>query len=254
MKVTILGCGTSGGVPRIGNQWGACDPAEPKNRRRRCSILVQDQGSTVLIDTSPDIREQLLDADIGELDGVVWTHEHADQCHGIDELRVLAISSRQKVDVWGDSATLDVLKKRFDYCFTQLDGSPYPAILDDHLITANTPFSVGKIDFIPFEQDHGAIHSLGFRMGKIGYSNDLVNLDDNGFEILAGIDTWIVDAMRYKPHPTHVNLKTALEWIERLKPRRAILTNMHVDLDYQTLCRELPDGVEAAYDGMEITI
>ena len=252
MKVTILGCGTSGGVPRIGNNWGACDPNEPKNRRRRCSILVEDAGSRVLIDTSPDIREQLLDADISDLDGVVWTHEHADQCHGIDELRVIAIHNRKRVEVWGDEPTLSVLKRRFDYCFKQLDGSPYPAILTDHLIEG--PFRVGNIDFIPFEQDHGSIHSLGFRMGKIGYSNDLVNLDDRGFEILEGVDTWIVDAMRYDPHPTHVNLETALKWIERLKPRRAILTNMHVDLDYQTLIKELPDGVEPAYDGMEVIV
>jgi len=252
MKVTILGCGTSGGVPRIGNEWGNCDPNEPKNRRRRCSILVENEGTQVLIDTSPDIREQLLDAGVTDLDAVVWTHEHADQCHGIDELRVLTIRNRRVMDVWGDDATLSVLKYRFDYCFHQLKGSPYPAILKDHLITG--PFSIGNIDFIPFEQDHGAIHSLGFRMGKIGYSNDLVNLDDHGFEILEGVDTWIVDAMRYKPHPTHVNLETALEWIERLKPRRAILTNMHVDLDYQTLIRDLPDGVEPAYDGMVIDV
>ncbi|WP_340151517.1 MBL fold metallo-hydrolase [uncultured Sneathiella sp.] len=250
MEVTILGCGTSGGVPRIGNDWGACDPDEPKNRRRRCSILVKEKGTTVLIDTSPDIREQLLEADIGRLDGVVWTHEHADQCHGIDELRVLAIRNRERVNVWGDKKTLDILIRRFDYCFRQLEGNPYPAILDEHLISG--PFTIGDINFLPFDQDHGSITSLGFRMGPIGYSNDLVNLDDRGFEILEGVDTWIVDAMRYTPHPTHVNLETALKWIERLKPRRAILTNMHVDLDYQTLRRELPDGVEPGYDGMVI--
>lgn len=252
MDITLLGCGTSGGVPRIGNEWGACDPNEPRNRRRRCSILVEDKETTVLIDTSPDIREQLLDANVSYLDGVIWTHEHADQCHGIDELRVLAIRNRERVKVWGDDATLSVLKRRFDYCFKQLEGSLYPSILEDHLVTG--PFKVGNIDFIPFEQDHGGIHSLGFRMGKIGYSNDLVNLDDRGFEILEGIDTWIVDAMRYKPHPTHVNLETALKWIERLKPRRAILTNMHVDLDYQTLLKELPEGVEPGYDGMVISV
>ncbi len=252
MDITLLGCGTSGGVPRIGNEWGACDPNEPRNRRRRCSILVEDKGTSVLIDTSPDIREQLLDANVTYLDGVVWTHEHADQCHGIDELRVLAIRNRARVKVWGDDATLSVLKRRFDYCFEQLEGSLYPSILEDQLITG--PFKIGNIDLIPFEQDHGGIHSLGFRMGKIGYSNDLVNLDDHGFEILEGIDTWIVDAMRYKPHPTHVNLETALKWIERLKPRRAILTNMHVDLDYQTLLKELPEGVEPGYDGMVISV
>ncbi len=250
MEVTILGCGTSGGVPRIGNEWGACDPNEPKNRRRRCSILVKNEATQVLIDTSPDIREQLLDANVDRLDGVVWTHEHADQCHGIDELRVLAIRNRGRVNVWGDQKTLDILMRRFDYCFRQLDGNPYPPVLNEHVI--NGPFSIGDIDFIPFEQDHGTITSLGFRMGPIGYSNDLVHLDDRGFEILEGVDTWIVDAMRYTPHPTHVNLETALKWIERLKPRRAVLTNMHVDLDYQTLLKELPAGVEPAYDGMVI--
>lgn len=252
MKVTILGCGTSGGVPRLGHEWGACDPDEPKNRRSRCSIVVQDKGSTVLIDTSPDMRQQLLDADIDDLDGVVWTHEHADQAHGIDELRVLAIRHRRRIEAWGDQETLDILSRRFDYCFHQLEGSSYPAILNKNLITG--PFDVGNINFIPFQQDHGSIHSLGFRMGAVGYSNDLVNLSDEGFDILAGIDTWIVDAMRYTPHPTHVNLETALEWIERLKPRRAVLTNMHVDLDYQTLIRDLPAGVEPAYDGMEIEV
>jgi len=252
MEVTILGCGTSGGVPRIGNEWGACDPNEPKNRRLRCSILVKNKDTQVLIDTSPDIREQLLAADIDRLDGVVWTHEHADQAHGIDELRVLAIRHRQRVEVWSNDHTLSVLKNRFDYCFQQLNGNPYPAILNDHLIEG--PFSIGDIDFVPFIQDHGSINSLGFRMGDIGYSNDLVNLDDKGFEVLEGVDTWIVDAMRYTPHPTHVNLETALKWIERLKPRRAVLTNMHVDLDYQTLIRELPDGVEPAFDGMKIEV
>lgn len=250
MEVTILGCGTSGGVPRIGNDWGACDPNEPKNRRRRCSILVRNKATQVLIDTSPDIREQLLDANVDRLDGVVWTHEHADQCHGIDELRVLAIRNHERVNVWGDRKTLDILMRRFDYCFRQLDGNPYPPILKEHVIDG--PFTIGDIDFIPFEQDHGSIISLGFRMGPIGYSNDLVHLDDRGFEILEGVDTWIVDAMRYTPHPTHVNLETALKWIERLKPRRAVLTNMHIDLDYQTLLRELPEGVEPAYDGMVI--
>ncbi|WP_373087345.1 MBL fold metallo-hydrolase [Sneathiella sp.] len=252
MDVTILGCGTSGGVPRIGNEWGACDPTEPKNRRRRCSILVKEKNTQVLIDTSPDIREQLLDAKVEDLDAVIWTHEHADQCHGIDELRVLAIRNRRRMEVWSDNKTLSILMKRFDYCFRQLGGNPYPAILNEHFIDG--PFNIGDIEFIPFDQDHGSITSLGFRMGAIGYSNDLVNLDDKGFEILDGIDTWIVDAMRYKPHPTHVNLETALEWIARLKPRRAILTNMHVDLDYQTLLNELPAGVEPAYDGMVISV
>jgi len=248
MKITILGCGSSGGVPRIGNEWGVCDPAEPKNRRRRCSILVENDATRVLIDTSPDIREQLLAADVDHVDGVVWSHDHADQTHGLDELRVLAIRHRQRVPVWGDATTLASLKKKFGYCFEQPEGSWYPAILDAEVMDG--PFTVGAIDIVPFEQDHGSMISQGFRFGPIGYSNDLVTLSDAAFETLAGVKIWIVDALRYAPHPTHVNVETALEWIDRLKPERAVLTNMHVDLDYQTLRRELPAGVEPAYDGM----
>ncbi len=248
MKVTILGCGSSGGVPRIGNEWGACDPAEPKNRRRRCSILVENQGTKVLIDTSPDLREQLLAADVGHLDGVVWSHDHADQTHGLDELRVLAIRHRQRLAVWADAATLASLKAKFGYCFEPAHGSLYPAILEAQVMDG--PLTIGAIDIVPFEQDHGAIISQGFRFGPIGYSNDLVDMSDAAFETLAGVKIWIVDALRYTPHPTHVNLETALEWIARPGPERAVLTNMHVDLDYQTLRRDLPPGVEPGYDGM----
>ena len=248
MKVTILGCGSSGGVPRIGNDWGDCDPAEPKNRRRRCSILVENRGTKVLIDTSPDLREQLLAADVEHLDGVVWSHDHADQTHGLDDLRVLAIRHRQRLAVWADAPTLASLKAKFGYCFEQPEGAWYPPILDAQVMDG--PLSIGAIDIVPFEQDHGSMISQGFRFGPIGYSNDLVNMSDAAFKTLAGVKIWIVDALRYKPHPTHVNVETALEWIDRLKPERAVLTNMHVDLDYQTLRRELPPGVEPGYDGM----
>ncbi|MCG8696295.1 MAG: MBL fold metallo-hydrolase [Minwuiales bacterium] len=248
MRVTILGCGSSGGVPRIGNDWGDCDPTEPKNRRRRCSILVQEKATSVLIDTSPDIREQLLDAEIDRLDGVVWTHDHADQTHGIDELRVLAIRHRKRVTTWGDRRTLDSLTAKFGYCFVQPEGSWYPPILEAKEITG--PFAIGDVDILPFEQDHGSMPSLGFRFGPIGYSNDVVGLSDAAFEALDGVKIWIVDALRYKPHGTHAHLEMTLGWIERLKPERAVLTNMHVDLDYRTLLRELPEGVEPGYDGM----
>lgn len=252
MQITILGCGSSGGVPRIGNEWGACDPAEPKNRRRRCSILVREGATTVLVDTSPDIREQLLDADVDHLDAVVWTHDHADQTHGIDELRVLAIRHRRRVVTWGDKATLGSLGAKFGYCFAQEAESWYPAILEANRI--NGPFTIGDLDILPIEQDHGSMPSLGLRFGAVGYSNDCVALDDAAFAALAGIQVWIVDALRYRPHPTHAHLDLTLEWIARLKPARAIITNMHVDLDYQTLKRELPPGVEPAYDGMVIDV
>ena len=252
MRITILGCGSSGGVPRLGNEWGACDPAEPRNRRRRCSILVADGATTVLVDTSPDVREQLLDAGIDDLDAVIWTHDHADQTHGIDELRVLAIRHRRRLATWADARTLASLREKFGYCFTQAAESWYPAIMDTNQIDG--PFTIGALDIEPFEQDHGTMPSLGLRFGPVGYSNDCVSLPDAAFAALAGIQVWIVDALRYRPHPTHAHLELALEWIARLKPERAILTNMHVDLDYQTLKRELPPGVEPAYDGMVIEV
>jgi phosphoribosyl 1,2-cyclic phosphate phosphodiesterase len=254
MRVTILGCGTSGGVPRVGGDWGACDPKEPRNRRRRCSILVEQGATTVLIDTSPDLRDQMLDAEVKKLDAVIWTHDHADQCHGIDDLRAFWLHSQGKpVDGWTNQRTLDVLLKRFGYCFVQPAGSMYPAIIRPHVLDG--PLAVGPIEFVPFEQDHGfGVVSLGFRFGPIGYSNDVVNLSDAAFTALEGVEVWIVDAMRYKPHPTHTHVERTLEWIARLKPKRAVLTNMHIDLDYQTLKRELPAGIEPAYDGMVIEV
>lgn len=250
MRITILGCGSSAGVPRIGNDWGACDPAEPRNRRRRCSILVERQGTRVLVDTSPDLREQLLDAGVSDLDGVIWTHDHADQTHGIDDLRVLALLRRRRVDVYGDAETLGSIRRKFDYCFADKRG--YPAILDPHLIEG--PIRIGALEFHPFAQDHGTMPSLGLRFGTVGYSNDVVELGEEAFAALAGIEVWIVDALRYKPHPTHAHLERTLGWIERLHPRRAILTNMHIDMDYRALAAALPAGVEPAYDGMVVEV
>ncbi|WP_417518037.1 MBL fold metallo-hydrolase [Minwuia sp.] len=252
MQVTILGCGSSGGVPRIGNDWGACDPFEPKNRRRRCSILVKDADSTVLIDTSPDMREQLLDAGVTDLAGVVWTHDHADQTHGLDDLRALAIRHRRRIDVWGDAETLRRLKAKFGYCFPEGTTGAYPAILKDHLIDG--PFRINDMHIVPFEQDHGTMKSLGFRIGPLAYANDVVELDDRAFEAMAGARVMIVDALRYTPHPTHAHLDRALQWISRVQPERAVLTNLHVDLDYETLREELPAGIEPAYDGMVLDI
>lgn len=252
MKVTILGCGSSGGVPRIGGDWGACDPSNPKNRRRRCSILLENAETTVLIDTSPDMREQLLDAGVTDLDGVVWTHDHADQTHGLDDLRAIAIRHRRRVNVWGDAETLRRLKAKFSYCFPEGTTGAYPAILNDHLIEG--PFSVGGLDLVPFDQDHGTMRSLGFRVGGMAYANDVVDLDDAAFAAMDGCEVMIVDALRYTPHPTHAHLERALEWIDRVGPQRAILTNMHVDLDYETLKAELPEGVEPAFDGMVVNL
>ncbi|MEQ9518721.1 MAG: MBL fold metallo-hydrolase [Parvibaculum sp.] len=262
MRFTILGSGSSGGVPRIGGVWGACDPNEPKNRRRRCSLLVERweddpaKKTTVLIDTSPDMREQLIDTGTKWIDGVLFTHDHADQSHGIDDLRMVAINKMRRVDVYMDAYTSETLMTRFGYCFQTPSGSSYPPILNAHLIRPGAPVTIhgegGPITALPFDQDHGDIRSLGFRFGPVAYSADLVGLPDESFEALSGVDCWIVDALRYKAHPSHAHVDMALSWLERLNVRRGILTNLHVDLDYQTLAQELPDGHEPAYDGMVI--
>lgn len=253
LRITILGCGTSGGVPRIGGDWGACDPAEPRNRRRRCSIVVENSTTRVLVDTSPDMRDQLLDAGIDRIDGVIWTHDHADQSHGLDDLRAFYIRTGHPVRGYADPDTARGLKNKFGYCFERLAGSMYPAIIDLKLFDG--PFRVGGLDVVPIPQDHGNnTISQGFRFGSFAYSNDVVMLDDEALDALSGIKVWVVDAMRYKPHPTHAHLERTLGWIARVKPERAILTNMHIDLDYRKLLRELPAGVEPAYDGMVIEV
>jgi phosphoribosyl 1,2-cyclic phosphate phosphodiesterase len=264
LRVRILGCGSSGGVPRIGNDWGVCDPAEPRNRRSRCSILVRhwDPGAAeptlVLIDTSPDMRDQLLAARVDRLDAVILSHEHADQCHGIDDLRALVIRHRRRMPVHMDRHTAGVVLRRFDYCFE--GAGSYPAILEG-LVDLEAGQAVriggpgGEIEFLVLAQDHGQGQpSLGFRIGSFAYCNDVVRLPDETLDRLGGLDVLVTDALRYKPHPTHAHVDQALAWIGRVKPRRAILTNLHVDLDYQKLAAELPKGVEPAYDGQEIEI
>lgn len=256
----ILGCGSSGGVPRIGGDWGSCDPDEPRNRRRRCSLLLERAGAngktTVLIDTSPDLRMQLLDAGVARLDAVAYTHDHADQTHGIDDLRALYLRNGQVMDAYMDPATRVQLLGRFAYCFEQIGGSGYHPILRAHEIHPGEQWNIqgagGVVTLQAFDQIHGKIHSLGFRCGMIAYSSDVNALPEESFRVLEGVDTWIVDALRYTAHPTHANVETALEWIARIHPRRGILTNLHVDLDYATLARSLPEGVEPAYDGMEL--
>ena len=258
IRFTILGCGSSGGVPRVGGDWGSCDPDNPRNRRRRCSILIEkmtDAGTTrVLVDTSPDLRDQMLSAGVGEIDGVWYTHEHADHTHGIDELRGFFLRMRRKVPIWADAPTTAVLMSRFAYCFASPEGSDYPPILQHHAIVAGKPFGTsgagGTITAIPFNMQHGNIKALGFRVGGVAYSPDVSGLDDEAIATLQGLDLWIVDALRRTPHSSHFSLPETLGWIERLRPRRAILTNMHIDMDYDTLCRELPSHVKPAYDGL----
>jgi phosphoribosyl 1,2-cyclic phosphate phosphodiesterase len=249
LRATILGCGSSGGVPRVGGDWGACDPANPKNRRRRCSILLEQMSiggtTSVVIDTSPDMREQMLSADVQRLDGVWYTHEHADHTHGIDELRSYFLRQRRRIPVWAEPQTAGMLMTRFAYCVAQAPGSDYPPILDLRNIVPGqmitTDGAGGNVSGLPFTVQHGNIHALGFRFGNVAYTPDLNGIPDSSLEALSNLDVWIVDALRPQPH-----------WIARLKPRRAVLTNMHIDLDYAILKAQLPAHIEPAFDGMVI--
>jgi phosphoribosyl 1,2-cyclic phosphate phosphodiesterase len=262
LNFTILGCGSSAGVPRVAQGWGACDPNNPKNRRRRCSLLVRRPSSsgttTVLVDTSPDLREQLIDADVTHLDGVLFTHDHADHTHGIDDLRPVFIHNRRRVDIYADEQTSAILHSRFTYCFAKSPGSDYPPILTDHRIAAGNTLAVagqgGVVSALPFLQNHGDGTSLGFRFGGLAYSCDVNGIPEQSLTFLRNIDVWIVDALRQRPHPSHFSLEESLTWIKRVQPRRAILTNLHTDLDYETLRRSLPPNIEPAFDGLTIQL
>lgn len=277
LRAIILGCGSSGGVPRIGGpggvgDWGDCDPSEPKNRRRRCSILVQraddqlgweaEALTTILVDTSPDMRLQLLDARVGRLDAVVMTHEHADQCHGIDDLRALAMATRARVPVWFAEETCPALTRRFSYCFTSNPKTGYPAILDARTLSIGEGMDVdgptGPIPVLPILLHHGPIDALGFRFGGteegqgLCYSPDTNGVPEASWPLLKGADVWITDALRYTPHASHAHVAMALEWLERARARRGVLTNLHIDIDYGRLAEELPGGIVPAHDGMII--
>ena len=261
---TILGCASSGGVPRIGNVWGVCDPNEPRNRRRRCALLIEgwsaeDAGPTrVLIDTGPDIREQLLDAQVDRVDAVLYTHAHADHIHGIDDLRVLALHNRKRVDVYFTPETGDRLKEAFGYCFATPPGSDYPPILNAHEIAAGDRLVVdgpgGSIEVLAFEQEHGNISSLGFRVADFAYSVDLSGFPDESLPAISGLRMWVLDALRPTPHPSHLSLPESLEWIERMTPRQVVLSDLHIDLDYRQLEAETPAHVTPAFDGMQINV
>lgn len=256
MRVTILGCGTSAGVPRPGGkdgkgEWGAANPEDDRNRRRRCSILVQDKGKTVLVDTSPDLRSQLLDARVERVDAVIWTHEHADQVHGIDDLRPYAIR-QGRIEAWADPRTLAILYRRFGYCFEAEGSGIYNPIYLANPIQG--PFQAAGVPVIPFVQDHGLAPSMGFRFGPLAYANDVVTLPESAFETMAGVEVLIVDAMRYRPHPTHAHLDRALEWIARVQPAQAFLTNLHVDMDYAEIERWTPSHVHPCRDGLVINV
>lgn len=260
LRFTILGCGSSMGVPRVALGWGACDPGNPKNRRRRCSLLVEQFSNSgavtrVLVDTSPDLREQMIDAGIDHVDGVLITHEHADHTHGIDDVRPFFVKHRKRVPFYMDAPTSKSVRVKFDYCFESLPGSDYPPIVAEHRLTPGQTATIegqgGPITALPVLQHHGDIVSLGFRFGNVAYSADIKALPAESLTALAGLDVWIVDTLRFAPHPSHLNLDEALALIARIKPRRAILTNLHADLDYEALRARLPSGVEPAFDGLQ---
>lgn len=264
ITATILGCGSSAGVPRIGNVWGECDPTNPRNRRRRCSLLLKgesresSEATYVVIDTGADIREQLLDAQVGRVDAVFYTHEHADHTHGIDDLRVLALNTRKRVDVYFDQVTGARLNEAFAYCFMTQPCSDYPPILNGHVIVPGETIEIegpgGSIEITAFNQEHGSISSLGYRVGRFAYSCDLSGLPDESLQAASDLDIWVLDALRPTRHPSHLSLPESLELIAQMAPRQAILTNLHIDMDYETVKAGTPANVTPAFDGMQIDV
>ena len=264
IRATILGCGSSGGVPRVGGDWGVCDPGDPRNRRTRCSILVQagEGGATtdMLVDTSPDLREQLLAAKVERLDALLYTHDHADQCHGIDDIRALAYRMKARVPTYMDAPTRAQLTARFDYCFGEPEGRSHPPILQA-MPTLKPGKRVriigpgGAVEVEPLELSHGPGPSLGFIFdGRLAYTPDVHDISDAVLERLEDVELWICDSLRYHVHPTHAHADKTLSWQARTRARRMVLTNLHIDMDYTTLAGELPGAQEPAYDGMRVEV
>jgi phosphoribosyl 1,2-cyclic phosphate phosphodiesterase len=259
MRVTILGCGGSGGVPLVGNYWGSCNPENPRNRRRRVSVLIETQGKTILIDASPDCREQLLDAGVMGLDAVLFTHEHADHAHGLDDLRfVRREPGAAPLPIYGTADTLETLARRFDYVFRQNEkgsGKLYRPFLDARAVEWGRPFALEGLSVLPYEQDHGhGTLTTGYRIGNLAYSTDVVKMPAPSLALLGGLDLFVVDCLRLEPHMTHANFDTAMGWIRELKPRHAVLTHLNHQIDYDVLKARCPAGVEPGYDGLVVEI
>ena len=258
IKITILGCGSSTGVPRVGNEWGSCNPKIPQNRRTRCSLLIEkyngDKKTTIVIDTGPDFRNQMNQANIKKVDAVFYTHEHADHTHGIDDLRMYALRDKSRIGVYASSSTSKNLHDKFGYCFNSNINSPYPPILKMNIIHHAQTYEIngegGIIKITPFNQVHGNITSFGYKVNNIAYSSDINDVPFESIQFIENSDIWIVDALRWIEHPTHFHVDKALKLIEDFKVKKGILTNMHIDLDYQELNEYLPSNVIPAYDGM----
>jgi phosphoribosyl 1,2-cyclic phosphate phosphodiesterase len=267
MKITILGCGGSGGVPTAGGDWGECDRAEPRNRRSRPAILIQSHTTTLLVDTGPDIRSQLLATGVHEIDAILYTHHHADHTHGFDDIRYLNVVRGQPMPIYGNAATLAEMQQRFAYAFAPRESNHFyrPAVIPHILYCAawpphqpragnTTPIQIGDMLVQPFAQDHGSCVSVGIRVGDFAYSTDVRALDETAFGILAGVKVWVVDALREEPHPVHSHVAQTLAWIARVQPQQAYLTHMNQSLDYQTLLARCPANVAPAYDGLVIQL
>jgi phosphoribosyl 1,2-cyclic phosphate phosphodiesterase len=257
MKITILGCGSAGGVPTLNVGWGLCDPANPRNRRRRQSILVEEGGTTILVDTSPDLRDQLLDADVRRLDAVLYTHAHADHLHGIDDLREVNRAMNGPIDCYGAADTLATIQHRFEYVFKDAGHGPKRVVFRPWLIPheIDGPFAVSGVPVEPFAQDHGFNQmTLGFRFGSAAYSTDLTELPEASFARLEGLDLWIVGCLSDKPHDTHAHVDKVVGWVERLRPKRTVLVHLGTRLDYARLAAELPESIVPGYDGMVLEV
>lgn len=252
-RVTILGAGGSQGVPQIGEQWGACDPAEPRNRRSRPSIVIEEGGETLLVDCSPDLRTQVLAAGVRRITGTFLTHAHADHIHGIDDLRGFWMLDQKPIPVFADAVTLNDVRSRFRYLFEGTGSGLYMKVAEACEVHSGG-FRLGALEAKTFPLDHRVCTSYGIRVGDMAYTTDLVALDEAGFAALEGVRLWVVAALRREPHPTHAHLEAVLGWIERVKPELAVLTNMTNRLDYRSLCQSLPASVRPSYDGMRIVI
>ena len=254
IEVTILGCGSSGGVPLIGNIWGPCDPNDSRNIRRRVSILVKKNKKAFLVDTSPDLRMQMLDANIKDVDAVLYTHSHADHVHGIDDLRAFCWQRKDNkpLPIYSDQYTIDQITKRFDYAFENKYGPAVPSLAANTISIGNNTIQGVNVEAI--KQVHGKGFSLGYRFDNVAYSTDVNNLPEESMDQLKNLDLWIVDCVRYEPHYSHSHFDQTIEWIKKLKPKKAILTHMGHWLDYNELKNKCPDNVEPGIDGMVIKI
>lgn len=257
MRIRILGSGASSGTPAIDWGWGRCDPRNPKNRRTRPAILVEHEGTRLLVDTPPELREQLIAAKVNTVDAVLYTHSHADHLHGIDDLRAINRARMAPLDAYADARTLEVIRVRFPYVLEPLvEGASfyYKPTLVPHIVADGDSFMIGSIPVLAFEQSHGFSMTLGFRFGAVAYTTDVVELPEHAFELLRGVQTWIIGTLVDRPHKTHCDVSRALGWIERIGPSRAILTHLGCDLDHEALLARLPNGVEPAFDGMVIEV